>query len=111
MKLLLFLIGSIGAVVSAASGQSAQYSFKLTSPDFSEGGKIPKKFTCDDQNVSPTLQIAGAPAGAKSLVLIVDDPDAPSGTFTHWLVWNLAPDTKEIASGAAPRAAVQGTND
>ncbi len=84
---------------------------KLTSTDFGDGGNIPKRFTCDDENISPSLQITGVPAAAKSLALIVDDPDAPRGTFTHWLVWSLPPDTKEFVTGAAPAGAVQGSND
>ena len=69
---------------------------RVISPDFSEGGNIPERFTCDGQDVSPTLRIEGVPRAAQSLVLIADDPDARSGTFTHWLMWNLAPDLAEI---------------
>ena len=84
---------------------------KLISPDFSEGGNIPKHFTCDGQDISPTLKIEGVPQAAKSLVLIADDPDAPSGTFTHWLIWNLRPDVTEILATTPPAGAVQGVND
>ena len=56
------------------------------------------------------MQITGVPSEAKSLVLIADDPDAPSGLFTHWLVWNIPPQTNSIAEGSAPKG-VQGTND
>ncbi|MEA3186436.1 MAG: hypothetical protein QOD99_266 [Chthoniobacter sp.] len=83
---------------------------KITSPDFGDGGNIPKRFTCDDQNVNPTLQITGAPAAAKSLALIVDDPDAPGGTFTHWLLWNLPAKLEEIIAASTPNGAVQGSN-
>jgi Raf kinase inhibitor-like YbhB/YbcL family protein len=61
---------------------------------------IPAKYTCDGENVSPPLRLLQIPQGAKSLVLIVDDPDAPHGTFVHWIVWNLPPHLKEIAEGA-----------
>jgi hypothetical protein len=84
---------------------------RLSSPDFAQGASIPARFTCEGQNGSPTLAIAGVPAGAQSLVLIVDDPDAPSGTFTHWLIWNIPPGTKSLVGGALPGGAVQGTND
>lgn len=84
---------------------------KITSPAFKEGGVIPERFSKNGQNVSPELRIEGMPAEAKSLALIVDDPDAPVGLFTHWLVWNIDPKTTAIAEGSAPGAAVQGKND
>jgi Raf kinase inhibitor-like YbhB/YbcL family protein len=83
---------------------------KITSSAFQEGGNIPPKFTCDGSDNSPPLQITGVPAAAKSLALIADDPDAPSGLFTHWLVWNIPPQTNSIAEGNPPKG-VQGTND
>jgi Raf kinase inhibitor-like YbhB/YbcL family protein len=82
----------------------------VTSPAFHQGGDIPPKFTCDGGDTSPPLQIRGTPSDAKSLVLIADDPDAPSGVFTHWLVWNIPPQTNSVAEGSAPKG-VHGTND
>jgi Raf kinase inhibitor-like YbhB/YbcL family protein len=84
---------------------------KINSSAFQEGGTIPEKFSKNGQNVSPGLRIKEAPAEAKSLALIVDDPDAPVGLFTHWLVWNIDPKTTEIPEGSAPGGAVQGKND
>jgi Raf kinase inhibitor-like YbhB/YbcL family protein len=84
---------------------------KLISPDFSDGSSIPDRFTCDGENISPTLNVEEVPETAKSLVLIVDDPDAPGGTFTHWLIWNLTSDLAQIMAGNPPSGAVQGTND
>ena len=83
---------------------------KITSSAFQEGGNIPSKFTCDGSDTSPPLQITGVPSEAKSLVLIADDPDAPGGLFTHWLIWNIPPQTNSISEGSAPKG-VHGTND
>lgn len=84
---------------------------RIASSAFQEGGAIPEKFSKNGQNVSPELRIEGVPAEAKALALIVDDPDAPSGLFTHWLAWNIDPKTQEISEGSAPNGAVQGKND
>ena len=96
------------AVIASFAAEGAR--MKITSSAFQEGGNIPSKFTCDGSDTSPPLQITGVPSEAKSLVLIADDPDAPSGLFTHWLVWNIPPQTNSIAEGSAPKG-VQGTND
>jgi Raf kinase inhibitor-like YbhB/YbcL family protein len=95
------------AIVSFASGDAKM---KITSSAFQAGANIPSKFTCDGGETSPPLQIEGVPSGAKSLALIVDDPDAPGGLFTHWMIWNISPQTNTIAEGSAPKG-VQGTND
>jgi Raf kinase inhibitor-like YbhB/YbcL family protein len=97
----------LAAIGSFAAGGATM---KITSSAFHEGGDIPSKFTCDGSDTSPSLQITGVPSGAKSLVLIADDPDAPGGLFTHWLVWNISPQTNSIAEGSAPKG-VQGAND
>jgi Raf kinase inhibitor-like YbhB/YbcL family protein len=97
----------LATIVSFAAGETKM---KITSSAFNEGGNIPSKFTCDGSDTSPPLQLTSVPPGVKSLVLIADDPDAPSGLFTHWLVWNIAPQTKSIAEGTAPKG-LHGTND
>jgi Raf kinase inhibitor-like YbhB/YbcL family protein len=77
---------------------------EITSSAFGEGDQIPRRHTCDGQNVSPRLSFADVPEGARSLALIVDDPDAPVGTFDHWLAWGIDPDAGGIDEGeAAPR--------
>jgi len=96
------------AAIAAFAATAAR--MKITSSAFQQGGNIPTKFTCDGENMSPPLQITGVPAEAKGLALIADDPDAPGGLFTHWLVWNLPPQTNSVAEGSAPKGA-QGTND
>lgn len=82
----------------------------LSSPAFANNGDIPAKFTCDGDMVSPPLSINWIPQNAESLVLIVDDPDAPSGTFIHWITWNIVPTLKEIKENATPDGAMQGVN-
>ncbi len=91
-------------------------SFRLTSPSFSDGGAIPKKFTCDGTDLSPELHWTEPPAGTRSLALIVDDPDAPGGTWVHWVLYELPGETRELAEGAGksrrlPRGAREGRND
>lgn len=81
---------------------------KIHSSAFEINGKIPKKYTCDGENINPSLEIMDIPEKTKSLALIVDDPDAPSGTFTHWILWNIPP-TNTIEENSEP--GIQGTND
>jgi Raf kinase inhibitor-like YbhB/YbcL family protein len=81
---------------------------KLTSPAFENNQEIPSEYTCDGADISPELNIGDVPENAKSLALIMDDPDAPGGTWVHWVVWNIPPDTKKIAKDAEPEG-IQGT--
>lgn len=69
---------------------------KITSTAFTEGDMIPKQYTCDAEDVSPDLTWTGVPEGTKSLALICDDPDAPMGTWVHWVLFNLPPDISEL---------------
>ncbi len=90
--------------------------FTLTSPAFSEGARIPDRYTCTAEDLSPPLTWSGAPSGTQSFALVVEDPDAPGGTFIHWVVYNLpavemqlpegVPQTEQLEGGAR-----QGLND
>lgn len=84
---------------------------KITSPIFENNDNIPKKYTCDGIDISPPFFIENVPTDAKSLALIVDDPDAPMGTWVHWVLWNINPRTKEIKENRVPEGAKQGIND
>jgi Raf kinase inhibitor-like YbhB/YbcL family protein len=104
---------------TAQTGGSAM-GLELASPDFTEMGEIPRRQTCEGADVSPALHWSGAPAGTKSLVLIVDDPDAPDPaaprrTWVHWLLYDLPPGATGLPEGVAarqlPPGTRQGTND
>ena len=110
MKTIIIIAYAMAAIALATFGAGGG-KMKITSPAFQEGGTILEKFSKNGQNVNPELRIEGAPAEARSLALIVDDPDAPVGLFTHWLVWNVDPKTTEIAENSVPKGGLQGTND
>jgi len=74
----------------------------IKSPAFQPNSPIPKKHSCDGQDTNPPLIIEGTPKESKSIALVVDDPDAPSGTFDHWVVWNIPSSTTRIAENSVP---------
>ena len=83
--------------------------FELTSPAFEDAQRIPRKHTCEGEDVSPPLAWSGMPEGTGSLALVVDDPDAPGGTFTHWRAWGIAAAAGGLGEGEAPP--FEGRND
>lgn len=90
--------------------------FQLTSPAFSPGGEIPVRHTCDGPDLSPPLRWADPPAGTKGFALIADDPDAPAGTWIHWVLYGLPATVRELPEGVPARDSVpglgsQGVND
>src|SRR2546430_8390464 len=107
----IIIVGCAMAAAALVAFAAGGAKMKISSSAFQDGGAIQEKFSKSGQNVSPELRIEGAPAETKSLALIVDDPDAPVGLFTHWLVWNIDPKTSEIAEGSVPQGGAQGTND
>lgn len=85
-------------------------SMHLASSNFAADARIPARFTCDGENLSPNLDWTGAPSTTKTYALILHDPDAPID-FTHWLVWDIPPDVHQLAEGASNRAAMpEGSN-
>lgn len=82
----------------------------ISSPAFNAGEAIPVRYTCDGNDISPALSFDNIPEQARSLALIVDDPDAPVGTWVHWVVWNIPAQTREIPENSVPNGAIQGKN-
>jgi len=116
---LFILLVASGAIVSKsnlfAGGKSAM-AFKVKSSAFGSGAEIPKKFTCEAADVSPALEWSEAPAKSASFALIADDPDAPVGTWVHWVLWNLPASAQSLPEGVAKREQLddgtrQGRND
>ncbi|MEW6440339.1 MAG: YbhB/YbcL family Raf kinase inhibitor-like protein [bacterium] len=110
--LLLLLIGGLSAAGGAAEPARAE----LTSTAFEQAEPMPSAYTCDGEDVSPPLAWGAVPAGAKSLALICDDPDAPAGTWVHWVIYGLPPDLKGLSERVPPveelaNGARQGRND
>jgi len=78
----------------------------VTSTAFEEGGMIPRQYSCDGADISLPLSWSGVPEGTKSLALISDDPDAPMGTWVHWVLFNIPPDTRELPENVPPDEAL-----
>jgi Raf kinase inhibitor-like YbhB/YbcL family protein len=111
-RLAVLAVAGWGIVLAQAEAKDG---IAVASPAFSDEGQIPPQYTKTHDNISPPLAIFKAVSGSgpsllKSFVLIVDDPDAPMGLFTHWVLWNIPADTKSILEGQSPPGAVQGKN-
>ena len=114
-----FLLGALIGVLAfppIAQNQTAGRAMEIKIAAFRNGAEIPRKHACDGADVSPPLSWDNVPAAAKSLALIADDPDAPGGTWVHWVIYDLPPATKELAESVAatetlPNGAKQGVND
>jgi Raf kinase inhibitor-like YbhB/YbcL family protein len=108
--LLVVVAGCGGGDKAAEPAPDAPPGIELTSSAFRPGGTIPAKYTCDGKQASPPLAWADVPAGTKSLALLMEDPDAPSGTFVHWTVYGIAPTVRRFDQGKAPSGSEQGEN-
>lgn len=110
----ILIIVCLAACAAAGSGPTARLELKTTA--FRPGARIPAQFTCKGENISPALSWSSPPSGTQSLVLIVDDPDAPAGTWVHWIVYDLAASARELPEHVPPGETVpgggrQGIND
>ena len=118
---LIFAVASLAVLLSACSANNsptikAPMKIQITSAAFADGQPIPAQHAYDDKNLSPALQWSGVPPAAKSLALICDDPDAPMGTWVHWVIYDLPPTTTGLAEDVAKspelvNSAKQGVND
>ena len=113
----LLLAGCSAAAAQTPTPGARQTGLTLTAPAFSQGAPIPKKYSCQGEDTSPALDWSGAPQGTKTFALILDDPDAPSGTFVHWVIYNLPASLSGLPEGAStakvpaanlPQGAAQG---
>lgn len=116
ISMLFILIAGLVTILFSQTKQKGENKMEITSTAFAEGELIPKKYTCDDVNVSPPLKWYGAPEGTKSFAIIADDPDAPMGTWVHWVLFNLPADVHELAENFPPKkkfdnSAAHGKND
>ncbi len=93
------VLSLLGPFASPAAENPAQATIELTSSAFVNGAAIPEQYTCQGKNISPPLKWSGISSQAKSLVLIMDDPDAPVGTWVHWVLYDLPPSTTELPEG------------
>jgi hypothetical protein len=103
--------GTVLVVISfllLVSCASSPNTMQLTSPALKNNDIVPAKFTCQGEDINPTLSWSDLPAGTVSLALIVDDPDAPAGTWTHWTIWNIDPALGGIKENTVPAGAVEG---
>jgi Raf kinase inhibitor-like YbhB/YbcL family protein len=96
--------------------KEGEMTLSLSSTAFKEGERLPISYTCDGQDISPPLEWSEPPMGTRAFALIVDDPDAPGGVFTHWVIFNLPPDSRKLAEAMPAQAqlssgALQGKND
>lgn len=105
---LLVIVAGIFVLPHKSVSPTKSNTMNISSKEFKNDEPIPAKFTCQGKGINPELKISGVPAAAKSLALIVDDPDAPMGTFTHWLIWNIDPKVSTIGENTRP--GVEGVN-
>jgi Raf kinase inhibitor-like YbhB/YbcL family protein len=107
--LVLLLPACSGEEVSSTADEGeVSMTIELSSPAFAQGETIPEKYTCDGEDISPPLQWQNVPEGARSLALIVDDPDAPRGDWVHWLLYNIPETAGELPENVAPAESVPG---
>lgn len=109
--LLVVALAACGGDDADVTVPEAQMTITVRSPAFADGDTIPRVYTCDGDDVSPSLEWSGVPAATTELAVVVEDPDAPGGTFVHWVVWGLDAGLPGLGQGEVPGAAREGRND
>ena len=109
---LFFALAALVSLVLIADGayskeKGVKMTIQISSPAFNEGQPIPKKHTCEGPDVSPVLKWTNAPEGTKSFALICDDPDAPMGTWVHWVIFNLPPETRGLSENISKKSVLE----
>lgn len=107
---LLFAVNNLKEEKGQNKIQNVKSKMKIFSRAFENNQKIPKTFTCQGQNINPELNFSDIPQSTKSLVIVMDDPDAPMGTFVHWVIFNIDPKISSISENSSPNGAIQGKN-
>lgn len=110
LLVVLALTGCGGGQPAAQPTDTAPMTVTVRSAAFADGASIPARYTCDGAGDIPRVRWSPVPGRARALALVVDDPDAPGGTFTHWVVLDLPPDTRAVGPGPLPSGAVEGEN-
>ncbi|MEU2717626.1 YbhB/YbcL family Raf kinase inhibitor-like protein [Streptomyces sp. NPDC007205] len=100
-----------GGRPTAAPSLDAPRKLTVTSAAYTDDGTVPGRYTCDGADVSPALAFTAVPTDTAALALLLRDPDAPRGPFTHWLVWDIGPHTRQLSAGERPPGATEGRND
>lgn len=112
MRTSLFTLLCVAAVPASAYANTKPMTLTVSSPSFNANEAIPAEYTCDGAETTPTLSWSEVPKDTKSVALLVEDPDAPKGTFTHWLVTNIEPNVRTIGPGTTlPEGAAAAKND
>ncbi len=104
LMVMIFLLAVVSGCTATEKKENVEevndmQNISISAQAFRAGENIPAEYTCDGKNISPALSWSGIPAGAKSIALIMDDPDAPGGTFVHWVLYNVSPDTQKLPKG------------
>jgi Raf kinase inhibitor-like YbhB/YbcL family protein len=102
------VLSKIAYMEAKETKEKGAKAFQIKSSAFKNGERIPKKYTCEGEDVSPPVEWSGAPEGTKSFVLIVDDPDAPIGTFNHWVVYDIPASKNSLPEGVQKKPEIEG---